>query len=150
MATFHHTDLKDDDLNQLEKPLSDRPDSHTSDIVEIPSGYFPATPEEKLLSRSLNRKLDIYLLPFLSLLYLFNGLDRGNVGNAQTQGLYLPLGMRRSTLTALKGSQRTLALSLMISTYQCHCFLLHLFSSNQYQPLWVDGLVRRIGFLLSW
>jgi hypothetical protein len=38
--------------------------------------------------RRLNRKMDIALLPLLSFLYLFNGLDRGNVGNAQTQGMY--------------------------------------------------------------
>ncbi|KAK4245125.1 putative major facilitator superfamily transporter [Corynascus novoguineensis] len=36
--------------------------------------------------RRVNRKLDLGLLPLLSLLYLFNGLDRGNIGNAQTQG----------------------------------------------------------------
>lgn len=50
-----------------------------------PDGYNPVS-EEKAMSRSVNRKMDICLLPFLSLLYLFNGLDRGNVGNAQTQG----------------------------------------------------------------
>jgi hypothetical protein len=52
----------------------------------VPDGYIPDTAEEKALSRSLNLKLDTFLLPFLSLLYLFNGLDRGNVGNAETQG----------------------------------------------------------------
>jgi len=52
----------------------------------VPAGHVPATGEEKALSRALNRKLDVWLLPFLSLLYLFNGLDRGNVGNAETQG----------------------------------------------------------------
>ena len=51
-----------------------------------PAGYLPVTAEERAMSRALNRKLDIFLLPFLSLLYLFNGLDRGNVGNAETQG----------------------------------------------------------------
>ena len=54
----------------------------------IPAGHVPVTIEEKALNRALNRKLDIALLPFLSLLYLFNGLDRGNVGNAETQGMY--------------------------------------------------------------
>jgi hypothetical protein len=53
---------------------------------DVPAGHIPVTPEEKASNKALNRKLDIYLLPFLSLLYLFNGLDRGNVGNAQTQG----------------------------------------------------------------
>lgn len=52
----------------------------------LPAGYFPLTEEEKQLSRSVNRKLDFVLLPCLSLLYLFNGLDRGNIGNAETQG----------------------------------------------------------------
>lgn len=42
--------------------------------------------DETAMDRRVNRKLDIALLPLLSLLYLFNGLDRGNVGNAQTQG----------------------------------------------------------------
>jgi hypothetical protein len=42
--------------------------------------------KEKSMSRQVNRKMDTALLPFLSLLYLFNGLDRSNVGNAETQG----------------------------------------------------------------
>lgn len=57
------------------------------DKEDVPAGHVPVTNEEKALSRAINRKLDITLLPFLSLLYLFNGLDRGNVGNAETQGI---------------------------------------------------------------
>jgi hypothetical protein len=80
---------KDNDNNSgtlhLEKSTS-IPAIQPSDGTDIPAGYFPITLEEKAMSRALNRKLDIFLLPFLSLLYLFNGLDRGNVGNAQTQG----------------------------------------------------------------
>lgn len=45
-------------------------------------------PEERCMSSRVNRKMDIALLPFLSLLYLFNGLDRSNVGNAETQGMF--------------------------------------------------------------
>lgn len=67
--------------------MNSRLQAEPSDRSDIPSGYFPVTPEEKAASRALNWKLDIFLLPFLSLLYLFNGLDRGNVGNAQTQGV---------------------------------------------------------------
>jgi hypothetical protein len=84
MANFDHSELKGDDVSHLEKHES--PEASPSDFVDIPVGYFPVTTEEKALSRALNVKLDIFLLPFLSLLYLFNGLDRGNVGNAQTQG----------------------------------------------------------------
>lgn len=65
----------------------------------LPEGYYPQTDEEKRMSRALNRKLDFILLPSLSLLYLFNGLDRGNIGNAETQGQCLTSG--ESTLSPL-------------------------------------------------
>jgi hypothetical protein len=39
-------------------------------------------------TQHINRKMDFYLLPFLSLLYLFSGLDRSNIGNAETQGTH--------------------------------------------------------------
>ena len=55
-------------------------------LQDIPEGYYARSAEEKALNRAVNRKMDLFLLPFLSILYLFNGLDRGNVGNAQTQG----------------------------------------------------------------
>jgi hypothetical protein len=57
-----------------------------------PAAY--SVEQNKQRSRALNQKLDFALLPLLSLLYLFNGLDRGNVGNAETQGkqhLLVPL-----------------------------------------------------------
>ncbi|RDW77690.1 hypothetical protein BP6252_05743 [Coleophoma cylindrospora] len=37
--------------------------------------------------RSYVRKLDFYLLPFLSLMYFFNSVDRSNLGNAKTDGI---------------------------------------------------------------
>lgn len=33
------------------------------------------------------RKMDSYLLPFLSLMYFFNSVDRSNLGNAKTDGM---------------------------------------------------------------
>ena len=84
MANFDHSELKGDDVSHIEK--HDAKEISSEKFVEVPAGYFPVTTEEKVLSRALNIKLDVYLLPYLSLLYLFNGLDRGNVGNAQTQG----------------------------------------------------------------
>ena len=41
---------------------------------------------------SLVRKLDFYLLPFLSLMYFFNSVDRSNLGNAKTDGMDKDLG----------------------------------------------------------
>ncbi|KAI3324890.1 major facilitator superfamily transporter [Xylariaceae sp. AK1471] len=37
--------------------------------------------------RALCRKFDFRLLPVLAVMYLFNALDKGNLGNAQTAGL---------------------------------------------------------------
>lgn len=85
MAALDRSDSKNSGALQLEKPF--HIPVETQDNLQIPSGYFPVTAEEKAMNKALNRKLDIVLLPFLSLLYLFNGLDRGNVGNAQTQGM---------------------------------------------------------------
>ena len=50
------------------------------------------------LRQRINRKTDAILLPLLSVLYLFNGLDRGNVGNAQTQGFIEDIGCEPADL----------------------------------------------------
>jgi hypothetical protein len=49
---------------------------------------LPDDPERGGRTRSVNRRIDTALLPFLSILYLFNGLDRSNIGNAETQGAF--------------------------------------------------------------
>jgi hypothetical protein len=90
MTSFKRTEAQKGEVlhaDQLEKPADFLPTTDSEENAEIPAGYFPVTVEEKAMSRALNVKFDIFLLPFMSLLYLFNGLDRGNVGNAQTQGL---------------------------------------------------------------
>jgi hypothetical protein len=77
-----NTMVHEEDVRLRSKEIVERPAMRDN----LPEGYFPHTDEEKHLSRALNRKLDFVLLPSLSLLYLFNGLDRGNIGNATTQG----------------------------------------------------------------
>ena len=44
----------------------------------------------KLDERKLVRKIDLYLIPWLSLLYLFNFLDRTSIGNAKVFPYYFP------------------------------------------------------------
>ncbi|KAK0707927.1 major facilitator superfamily transporter [Lasiosphaeris hirsuta] len=65
-----------------------------SDAVDsqLNDGERDAEALEKRASRRTNRAIDIHLLPLLVLLYLFNGLDRGNIGNAQTQGFTNDIG----------------------------------------------------------
>jgi hypothetical protein len=47
--------------------------------------------EKKIFEKKLVWKLDLRLIPWLSLLYLLSFLDRTNIGNAKIQGVYLLL-----------------------------------------------------------
>ncbi|KAK7203381.1 major facilitator superfamily domain-containing protein [Myxozyma melibiosi] len=71
----------------------------TATVVEI-------DPE---LERSICRKLDWRLLPALSLMYLFNSLDKSNLGNAKTDGIDMDLHFR--------GNQYNLLLSIFYVPY---------------------------------
>lgn len=62
-------------------------DTVKSSNDHVTDGFITFSDEdEKRYNRAVNRKLDLVMLPFLSFLYLFSGLDRGNIGNAETQG----------------------------------------------------------------
>ncbi|KAJ6274785.1 major facilitator superfamily domain-containing protein [Bipolaris maydis] len=75
----------------------------------MPTGHQPACVPGEPTSKHVNRKIDIALLPFLSLLYLLNGLDRSNVGNAETQGFTTDIGTTSDDLN--------LAVSLFFITF---------------------------------
>ncbi|KAI1856598.1 hypothetical protein JX265_011557 [Neoarthrinium moseri] len=47
---------------------------------------------DPVAERALCRKFDFRLLPVLAVMYLFNALDKGNLGNAETSGLSKDLG----------------------------------------------------------
>ncbi|KAJ0308731.1 hypothetical protein COL5a_006454 [Colletotrichum fioriniae] len=49
---------------------------------------------DKAAERALCRKLDLHILPVLAVMYLFNALDKGNLGNAETDGLSTDLGFK--------------------------------------------------------
>ena len=59
--------------------------------------------------RAVVWKLDLHLLPLLAIMYLFNSLDKSNMGNAKTAGLAKDLG--------LKGHQYNLILSIFYVPY---------------------------------
>ncbi len=139
MSEFDHSELKGGDVSHLEKHES--PEALSNEFVDVPAGYFPVTTEDKALSRALNVKLDLFLLPLLSLLYLFNGLDRGNVGNAQTQGQkHLMKGIRHRAHTHVsQGSPPILAQLQVTLTWLCHCSSSPLFYSSLSQLQWADA-----------
>lgn len=67
---------KSDSSNDKHVRVTDA-DLRAARLPDRPEGYFPVTREEKAVNRAINRKVDIFILPFLSLMYLFSGLDRG-------------------------------------------------------------------------
>jgi hypothetical protein len=109
----------------------------------VPAGYVERTADEKAKNRALNLKMDIFLLPMLAFLYLFNGLDRGNVGNAQTQGNYSIISYHIPCLQSInmifKVLRRILVLNLVTLISLLHCFLLLSSFFNHPQLRWEDG-----------
>ncbi|KAG5361043.1 putative transporter [Yarrowia sp. B02] len=65
---------------------------------------FPTIDKKKLL-----RKMDLNIIPILAILYLLSFLDRGNVGNANIEGLSVDLN--------LTGNEYNLCLTVFFFTY---------------------------------
>ena len=86
-----------------EKPATDLADrSSHEDLYDNPD--FSHIDEKKVL-----RKMDIRLIPMLAILYLLSFLDRGNIGNANIQGM--------SEELKLSGSEYNLCLTVFFFTY---------------------------------
>ncbi|CAL1715339.1 unnamed protein product [Somion occarium] len=64
------------------------------------------TPEQE---RKLYRKIDLRIMPIVTLMYLFSFLDRGNIGNAKLQGLTTELN--------LTGNKYNIALTMYFIPY---------------------------------
>ncbi|KAI4260200.1 MAG: hypothetical protein L6R42_004171 [Xanthoria sp. 1 TBL-2021] len=110
------------DKQSQESPMSMSDEKHltTSDgkAIEINDGGEPAvtTADGNTLAiispaaeRALTRKFDLRILPVLAIMYLFNSLDKSNLGNAKTHGLEKTLG--------LKGTQYNTILSVFFVPY---------------------------------
>lgn len=87
--------MADDSFHDPVKDSSSFPKELKSDDVSFQS---PNTEGEAYLidptaERKLVWKLDSRLLPVLAVMYLFNSLDKSNLGNAKTAGLEKSLGL---------------------------------------------------------
>ncbi|CAO1612609.1 unnamed protein product [Parajaminaea phylloscopi] len=85
-----HTPGKPDiDVSDMEKKShtdSEAFEAGVPDAEEDSMGWKP-TAEEHAVEKKLRRKLDLLLLPVLTIVYLFNSLDKGNIGYAKTDTL---------------------------------------------------------------
>ncbi|EAL19013.1 hypothetical protein CNBI0260 [Cryptococcus deneoformans B-3501A] len=68
----------------LEEEGGNTPQAITTLIEEVYINKYTFTEEE---SRSLVRKLDWHILPYIWWCYIFNSLDRSNVSNAKSDGM---------------------------------------------------------------
>ncbi|KAI1100329.1 putative MFS transporter [Jackrogersella minutella] len=74
-------------------------DSHGAPIIEF----------DRLAERKLRNKIDLAVVPTVSLLYLFCFIDRSNIGNARLAGLEADLGM--------SGNDYNMLLSIFFVSY---------------------------------
>jgi MFS family permease len=74
--------------------------------TRLPSASLSLDPAAE---RRLVWKFDLRILPILAIMYLFNSLDKSNLGNAKTAGLEKTLG--------LKGNQYNIVLSVFFVPY---------------------------------
>ncbi|CAH7669020.1 major facilitator superfamily domain-containing protein [Phakopsora pachyrhizi] len=75
-------------------------------VIDI---YHPDHPGHEAIRKTLVRKIDLHVLPALSLLWLACFIDRTNVGNAKVGGLDESLG--------LKGNEYNIGLAVFYITY---------------------------------
>ncbi|KAI0466194.1 major facilitator superfamily domain-containing protein [Xylaria cf. heliscus] len=77
----------------------------TADVESIHENVVGETAHiiDTAAERALCRKFDFRLLPVLALMYLFNALDKGNLGNAQTAGLSKDLNFKSGQYNLIVG-----------------------------------------------
>lgn len=63
-------------------------------LDELPDPDAGKSPEERAaIDKKLMRRVDLWLIPWLCLLYLLSFLDRTNIGNARLAGMEKDIGM---------------------------------------------------------
>ncbi|RPA87802.1 major facilitator superfamily transporter [Ascobolus immersus RN42] len=80
---LQHLDTNSGDSSQIDRRTSDIADNVEPTEAELLASYVPGTEEEK----KLVRKIDLYLLPILWVMYILNYVDRTNIGNARIAGM---------------------------------------------------------------
>lgn len=83
-------DSKEPD-SPIDRTTSITSDSHGNTVITQAHG--DSFTIDRKAERALVWKFDLRILPLLALMYLFNALDKANLGNAATAGLLEDLGM---------------------------------------------------------
>ncbi|KAJ1885168.1 hypothetical protein LPJ81_006952, partial [Coemansia sp. IMI 209127] len=92
-------------MSETKEIVASETGSDHKNVVVVPQ----SGPEREAIVKRLLLKLDLRLIPCFTLIFLFNSLDRGNIGNARLAGL--------ETDTNLKGNDFYNALSFFYFGY---------------------------------
>ncbi|KAL5362166.1 MFS general substrate transporter [Aspergillus floccosus] len=94
-----------------------------------------------LEEKRLLRKMDLHIMPILSILYLFAFLDRGNIGNAKIEGLPEDLN--------LTGSQFNICLTVFFITYASFELPSNLILKKVQPSIWLPALMVSWGIVMA-
>jgi hypothetical protein len=109
-------------------PRTTSPSSESAGALTIPvpnAVYRPDIDVSQVDERKLMRKVDLHVIPWLTVLYLFSFLDRGSIGNAKLYDLETDLN--------ITDRQYLLCLSMFFIPYA-----LFEASTHRTMPLFVD------------
>lgn len=67
--------------------------TYISELSQVDTKDSEAAKEDdRIIARRLLWKIDLRILPILTLLYIFAAMDRSDIGNAQVAGMQMDLG----------------------------------------------------------
>ena len=72
-----------------EKSIPDNSDVGIIELEVVDKWNSMSEEEQTVFEKKLVRKLDLRLIPWVTLLYLFSFLDRSSIGNAKILGVHL-------------------------------------------------------------
>ncbi|KAI0325815.1 MFS general substrate transporter [Cubamyces sp. BRFM 1775] len=123
--------------------LEERAASPSSDVpAENQEGQLPSPPnltEEE--ERRIWRKVDMRLLPILTVMYLVGSLDRSNIGNAKLQGLLTEL--------QLTGNKYNIALTMYFVSYSVCTVPANLLLKRLRPSRWLPGCTLAWGIIAT-
>lgn len=93
---MHHSGQADQEMKS-QRPESEcnksSPERRPDEKVEVYDPEMSGEDTSAVVPKKVLLKMDLHLIPMLALLYLLSFLDRGNIGNANIEGLSETLNM---------------------------------------------------------
>ncbi|QNP97803.1 YALIA101S12e02036g1_1 [Yarrowia lipolytica] len=91
--------------------------------------------------KKVTRKIDLRIVPILSILYLMSFLDRGNIGNANIEGLSTDLG--------LTGPQYNMCLTVFFFTYSVFEVPSNMMLKRLKPSIWLPAIMVAWGIVMT-